>query len=369
MNNLLDYIRSIFGDGEPSSGVLNFFYSQLYSDFSPDINGYVLAFFIPPDLSGYRIENGKDLYDQAAGGGSYFGKVANLITFAAIDFTPPQNQVNTEQISSRSGAIPYATEVTESEQCTITLVDNSNLDIYMFHHIWVEYMREVLEGVIEPAPEYITPGEANFGAIDYVGSLYVVKYRPDMQTITFAAKCIGIFPQGMPAKELIGSRTTNEMTTLPFTYFCASYREATYLDQDSNGGDNWILQELDKFIFSKFQSTSNTNQLTATGDSLGGLIPNLGGTNLSSFGQGRSSIGGAIGGIIGAAGGIISSAAGLVNRGASLYNQGQSIVNSMGQMVRHNFNSAGQMISVITTITTQSRSIINKIPGNAPKFY
>ena len=66
MNNLTEYLNNIFGDGSSGSNVLNYFYDQLYNNFSPDINGYVLAFFIPPDLSGYRVKKGGALYDQSA---------------------------------------------------------------------------------------------------------------------------------------------------------------------------------------------------------------------------------------------------------------------------------------------------------------
>ena len=259
METLVDYLNDTFGGTTVSDGVLKYFYEQLYSQYSPDITGYTFVFMVPPDLSGYRVnKNGNNLYSQVDPS-SYMGEVGQLITFAAVDFTPPQSQVNTETISSRSGAIPYATEVSESEQCSVTYVDNSNLDVYMFHHLWIEYIREILEGVIEPSSEYITPDSDNFGAIDYAGSLYVVKYRPDMKTITFVAKCMGVFPQSLPAKELIGTRTSNELATLPFTYFCTAYREATAMESG-----NWIITEVEK-VASKFSLSWQSVLGIATG--------------------------------------------------------------------------------------------------------
>jgi len=86
-------------------------------------------------------------------------------------------QVRTENISLRSGAIPIASEVSETDTCSITFIDNRQLDIYMFHHIWVEYIREILEGTILPNPAYFDPknieaygGNENYGAIDYAAS-------------------------------------------------------------------------------------------------------------------------------------------------------------------------------------------------------
>ena len=242
METLLDYLQEAFSGDSPSEGIMKYFYEQLYSKFNPDLNGFVIALMVPPDLSGYRIaKSGGNSYYSQTSPSSYFGEVSQLVSFAAVDFSPPQSQVNTETVSARTGAIPFATEVSESDTCSVTYIENSDLDIYRMHHLWVEYIREMLEGVIEPAPEYIDPTSDSFGAIDYAASLYIIKYRPDMKTINFVAKCMGIFPQSLPNKELIGTRTSNELTTLPFTYFCTAYREATAAEYD-----NWILSEIER---------------------------------------------------------------------------------------------------------------------------
>jgi hypothetical protein len=402
MENLIEYLNTVFGDGKTNSGLLKFFYQQQYRDFSPDINGYTLIFMVPPDLSGYRVRNASN-YNQIDTN-SYVGRVSNLIAFAAVDFAPPQTQVNTEQISSRNGAIPYATEVTETDQCSITYVDNSNLEVYQFHHLWVEYMREVMEGVIEPDSQYYDPNNVRCGQIDYAASLYIIKYRPDMKTITFVSKCIGVFPQGLPSKELIGTRTSNELTTLPFTYFCTAYREATFLDRNNSGGTHWILSELNTNILTRFGSASNTNQLLATGSSLGGFIPDISGSNLTSFGnifgmvsnftpipasstptgesmgwneeagtyaegyvpspgetswlqKGASFVGSAAR-VAGQGLSYVSQAAQVVNQGPSMLNQGTTFVKSTGQAVI----SQGNQIQ--TQVTGFSR-IVTKVP----KFY
>lgn len=285
---LTGYLDTVFNS--PDTEVIKFFYQQLYRDFAPDINGYTLCFFVPPDLSGYQANlkttvsadagawfYGKPLYDQIDPS-SYMNTVGKIMTFAAVDFTPPQSQIKTENISTRSGSIPIASEVSESETFSITFIDNMHLDIYMFHHIWVEYIREILEGTIEPAVGYYTSPDdippdkfaggwtgENFGAIDYAGSCYIVKYRPDMKTITYVAKCVGIFPQSLPNKELIGTRTSNELVTLPFTYSCSGFREALYTEQSSG---NWIFAELNTII-QKFASKAEGPMF---GGFLGGVL-------------------------------------------------------------------------------------------------
>jgi len=261
--SLTSYLNYIFSS-DCGGSVLKFFYEQLYRDFSPDINGYTLIFFIPPDLSGYK----KLITDVGLDGGpiynqtdkeSYMNVVGKIMTFAAIDFTPPQIQVRSESVSLRSGSIPIASEVSETDTCSITFIDNRQLDIYMFHHIWIEYIREILEGTIEPDPIYYSEelrDEPNnsWGCIDYAASFYIVKYRPDMKTVTFVSKCVGVFPQNLPNKEQIGTRTANESVILPFTYSCSGYREALYTEQNFN----WIFDELNEIIWSFVFSESSS---------------------------------------------------------------------------------------------------------------
>lgn len=272
--DLVSYLNTVFTS--PKSDVIKYFYQQLYRDFAPDINGYTLVFFIPPHLSGYDYLSSSNHYSQDDKD-SYMNIVGKIMTFAAIDFTPPQSQIRSENISLRSGAVPIASEVSETDTCSITFIDNRQLDIYMFHHIWIEYIREILEGTIEPNPGYYTsPEESEFSdakelysSIDYAASFYIVKYRPDMQTVTFVSKCVGVFPQSLPNKELIGSRTTNEMVTLPFTYSCSGYREALYTENTAiSGTRHWLFDELDEVV-QKFASQDESGMF---GGFLGGVL-------------------------------------------------------------------------------------------------
>jgi hypothetical protein len=79
--------------------------------------------------------------------------------------------------------------------------------------------------------------------------------------MTYIGKCIGVFPQSLPSKELIGQRTSNELTTLPFNYFCAAYR-AEVLPETEDGLKSarseslkekyWIYNEFIENILPKF---------------------------------------------------------------------------------------------------------------------
>ena len=249
--------------------VLSYMSKNMMGLFNPDINGYTLIFFIPPELSGLVTQQ-KDLYsdtNQVIYKGDpqtpqKLNSLSRLMTFAAIDFTPPQEQVNVDKISSRSGAIPYATEITTSEQVTVTYIDNMDLSIYKFHQVWIYYMWDIIEGKIKPADKFLKNQDSSdlYNAIDYAGAFYIVKYKPDLNSITYIGKCIGVFPQSLPSKELIGQRTANELTTLPFNYLCAAYRAEVV----SEGHAGWIKNEFDLLVKTKYSLEAQEQSLLAS---------------------------------------------------------------------------------------------------------
>lgn len=266
--------------------LLRFFNQMLLYNYSPDINGYTLLFMVPPDLSGLSVDqpdpqtgfyggNSKGLFVKMDGVRSSLNEVSKFVTFSAVDFTMPQEQLNVEKISSRSGAIPYATEFTTSEQLSVTYIDDSDLTIYKFHQVWMHYIWDILEGKLKPSDVYLNSEHeydtvntspsghyqgGNYHGIDYAASFYVVKYKPDMKRITYIGKCIGVFPQSLPSKELVGQRTTNELTTLPFSYLCAAYRAEVVseiniddiIKNESKNRKYWVLTEFYKNILTKF---------------------------------------------------------------------------------------------------------------------
>jgi hypothetical protein len=217
--------------------VLKYFYKQLYRDFNPDITGYTLLFMVPPEFSAEEYKDdakleGSDLLDTVLSSLSIspqkietlkdFGKV---YPFMATDFTPPQTQIQNSQVQARTGALSYASDIMETQSISISFIESNPLTIYKFHLLWIEYIRDILRGEIKPDDKYISPDGDEFGAQDYLASLFIVKYIPDMKTISYIGKCIGVCPTALPSKELIGSRNTNEICILPFEYSCVAYRE------------------------------------------------------------------------------------------------------------------------------------------------
>lgn len=231
--------------------VLKYFYSQLYGSFNPDITGYTLIFLKPPEFSAAEYANNIKL-GEASSMSSLLSTLnvtsptirtledfSKSFPFLATEFTPPQTQIQNSQVATRTGSLPYAADVHESETLSISFLESSPLTIYKFHLLWIEYIRDLLKGSIEPNEKYLDIDSEYYGVQDYLASAYVVKYIPDMKTITYIGKCVGIYPLTLPSKELIGTRTNNEIGVIPFEYSCTAYRE--YVDGlDLN---TWILDE------------------------------------------------------------------------------------------------------------------------------
>jgi hypothetical protein len=235
--------------------VLKTFYTQLYRNYTPDITGYTLAFMQAPDLSGFESYKQKN-----------FNELTKSITFLATDFTPPQTQIVNSQVAARSGALTYASDITSTETISITYLEKSPLTVYTLHLLWMEYIREILRGTIQPADKYLDENSQYFGAIDYLASFFIVKYLPDMREISYVGKCVGVYPMTLPSKQLIGSRTTNEVCVLPFEYSCIAYREYIPSNAILDTGipaqfeNKWIMDELNTVFIQNFPSILNQLQ-------------------------------------------------------------------------------------------------------------
>lgn len=226
---LLDSVTKFY-DTDDTRKFIRVYDKFLMRDYNPDINGYTLCFLVPPPFMSSEIYD----FDRLA-------SFQKFVCFSAIDFTPPQINIEQESLNHQGGAIPYAIGVTPSNSCSVTYIENSGLDIYYFHEVWANYIKKLIMGTVCPNTDYLDRNSPNYGVLDYVGSLYIVKFIPTFTNITYISKCIGIYPQALPNKELIGQRSANELTTLPFNYYCSYYKET--LDSE-----HWILSEFQNLM-------------------------------------------------------------------------------------------------------------------------
>ena len=245
MQILSDYIQQEL----QNIPVLRYFNRMLYSDFMPDVNGYVLIFMIPPHLSGYNLNPSP---------GNFLGEASKLIPFVGIDASPPSSQVTVAEINGTFGGIPYGTKVSNANQINITYLDTADIQIFSMHKTWETYIRDVTIGQVKPDDSYMGGGgsalgytyESDFCYIDYLASAYVLKFRPSTlgsdieENIVYVGKAVGIFPLSLPHKELIGRRDANELTILPITYNSSIYREYVVTEGMTDHSERWVYDEL-----------------------------------------------------------------------------------------------------------------------------
>lgn len=261
---IIKYLEHLIHDNP----ILKQYHEYLFKKANPNFTGFNMVFMVPPHLSGsisggsfintfsknysvssknlQKITKVDDLYEQDS----------NLyLTFAAKDYSPPQTQVIHAQISPRTGGIPYASDVTSTENFNITYADNVDCLIYLYHLLWVEYIRAIVSGgfynsnnrswtPIKPSSKYLNPSNIYYGTLDYAASIYIVKYKPNMTDISYICKAIGCIPVSLPSKELIGSLSANEIALVPFDYIVGGYREYVMV----NGINEWIYDEFKQQI-------------------------------------------------------------------------------------------------------------------------
>jgi len=242
---VLEYIKGALEDHEDENAWLIKRLSQIgmSSEFQPDINGYTIITMIPPHLSGDETAN------------NFVRLASNDFCFLALDFTPPEITVNQTQIGSGVGSvIPFASGLTKSGNVSVNYIETADLVIYRYHQYWTEYIDSVIMGDIKPGTipntgdSYLKPTEGG-PVIDYLTSAFVTRYSPDLDTIVYLGKATGIHPMNLPGKEVIGVRSSNDLTMIPINYSCAYYTTATR-DRDGNtdSSSSYIFDDFAKQI-------------------------------------------------------------------------------------------------------------------------
>ena len=249
-NNLNEYptgwLTQYVNNAWSENGIIRYMYSNLFQKFMPDISGYTLLFMAPPDLSGYR-KLGNANYDIDNGSSLFMNNVTKLCPFLAVNFTPPTVQLNTSTLTNSSGTQHFASKLNITDTMSVSYIENINLDVYSLHSTWLKYIYQVTEGTIEPEEKYLDPENKK---IDYAASFYFVKFLPNASDIQYVGKAIGCYPRELSTHEVIGTRSTNESTTVTFTYVVSDYREATLHESNS-----WLFGELKQAILSKYTSS------------------------------------------------------------------------------------------------------------------
>lgn len=199
------------------------FYKQMFDNtYSLDINGYNMIFLVPGNLSGIGV-SGIDL-------------IGGNTMFFALEVNNPELTLN---LSEGTGGVPHVIGRQYGNSCSVSYFDTDGLTIYNAHKTWTSYITDVVKGFIDPGGSYITNKE-----LDYPGSIYIVKFKSDLNTPVYIGKCVGVFPTGLPTKEIIGSRTNSQITICNVNYSCAWYLEEVI----STGSGGSLLSQFSKDI-------------------------------------------------------------------------------------------------------------------------
>lgn len=227
-NDTYKYLNKKVTEETSLSKMFQYFYQQFFSTSTAfDVNGYSLIFMIPPDFSGYSNyvasegyvpKDGDTFIDYKSPDKLIASNFKDFMIFA-VEFDIPDQEVSTSEISlSFKQNIEFVSGFTTSGSMSVRYLDTSRLKMYKFHSSWIDYMKLVMSGEIEPAAYYYDSKE-----VDYMGSFFFLKFKPNMDYPTYIGKAYGVFPKNLPVKDVLGNRTENQLVMFTINYFYAMY--------------------------------------------------------------------------------------------------------------------------------------------------
>lgn len=205
----------------------DFFYDNLY-DY--DVNGFNLIFLRPPIFSGL----GQSMTNYP---------IYNNFFVYAVDFTPLDFSVSTSQIDlSNSLSFKFPSGIGRSGTVSVSYIDDTNNSIYEFHNRWLIYIERCISGHVSPSSEVVEKNQ-----IDYYASIFTLKFKFDMKTPVLATKSLGIFPESLSSKDIIGTRGDHKLSLITINYSCL-FHLSEVVKKD---GKSIIYNEIVKSFLSK----------------------------------------------------------------------------------------------------------------------
>jgi len=212
----------------------------------PDISGYNVIFLKPPILSGLLWNPLKTV--------KYFYNCLDTV-FLAQDYNPPEIQIlNNEVASTMNLRVPYGVGRSSGGNFTISYLENATLDVYEMHHTWFHYIEQVILGEVQPTELYYSDK-----TLDYATCAYIIKYKPDLRSITYIGKAIGLFPVSIPTKEVVGTRNNYQTTVYTVPYICTDYQDVILKGTESilpvsnfTGVNDWLILDFLIDVYAMF---------------------------------------------------------------------------------------------------------------------
>lgn len=275
-NTVYPYLSTKVKDEYTLSNIFHYFYNKFFdnsfSDF--DVNGYTVTFLFPPDLSGFKRYSSEYLtallkkenipqidagyipqFEYLSPDVAFKEKFMDYMMFA-VELNINDQDVRTTDIQLASGqSIEYITGFNTSGNISIRYLDNSKLKMYNFHNLWLTYIKMIMRGDLEPDSSYYETKE-----LDYMASLYILKFQPRMDVPNYIGKATGIFPKNLPVNDILGNRTDNQLVMYTMNYFYTMYEGSVLNFVERLNGDkptpnsisDWKLTQ-ESELFSEFK--------------------------------------------------------------------------------------------------------------------
>lgn len=242
-----------------------------YQNFSPHVNGFYMVFM----QHGTWYEHYKSYVNTAANGTATMSKYTEpdtdfrkIYPVLATDIDLPDIVKEYTGVSSRLRNSNVMSREYFVSDFNISYIENDNLDIAKYHEAWHKYMTllktgEITSGSISDCSTQAL-NSSYFIDVPYANAIWVAVFKPFTSDIQLLVKILGVMPQNMPLKQLIGNRSGSKMTTLNMTYKSADMYYKFYDGTEQVYNDKGILADSFKSEIMDLTASTETDPGVAT---------------------------------------------------------------------------------------------------------
>jgi len=236
IKNLVSKYKTQGGNRNSVETILERWHRQITIDykhdthFSPHINGFYMIFMVHGTwYDQYKryvsSENSAGLSNpipasekslNLEGPYSYFNMMATDIDVPDLteEYISVSSRIRNSFMPSRNYFV---------SDFSISYIENINLDIMRYHEAWQKYMNLVKRGEVKTfnSDECERSNNGYFMEVPYANAVWVAVFKPFTTDIQLLIKLIGVMPQTLPLKQLVGNRSQSKMTVLNISYKAA----------------------------------------------------------------------------------------------------------------------------------------------------
>ena len=151
----------------------------------------------------------------------------NILNFNIIDYTIDTTEAFNTKEGYRMILPTNSTQSRAAGQISLNVYENSNMDVFKYINIWMNYIDDISNGTLSANPQMIKNN-----MLDYTASIYYFVISPDGYTIKYYAEYVGVYPTNFPTSTLSYTKgSVNDLTyDIPFTYMLKLENNPTILE-------------------------------------------------------------------------------------------------------------------------------------------